>query len=542
MALPIKANDTQEGCNPIASNCVIWQGPDIPCIKLCKGDTISDVSAKLAERLCTILDYLDVSAYDLTCFNPICPSPRDFQELIQLIISRICAINDIPVTPGGGAGCPDCVVPVAQCLQRPDALGNITAALQLRDYVILIGNEICGITTSITSIELRVTSLETAVTDIQNNCCTGGTGGDLFMPASQCLGTGDGTPIIDYLVLLDAAFCSLQTTSGNTNDVNTALSYKCINGTDTLATGSNTFNSLPGWIESPTNIAQSVQDLWLIVCNQYSAINGLNQSIVDLQTTITNLQTQVNECCGATCADISWSVTWAVSPQGTDKTLIIPRFSGTIPDSFTYCDGATTVPVTFTDIQGNSAVWNIDLIGILNGTATVPGGGFVVENSTGLNAGSIAFFASIPTCFTNGSLTCQALYESPDNAIRNAALGCQSGGLQIVNNNGVNLNLAYTNSPLLASLTGGTTTYSFTITPNGCSGQSAATISLVNWQGPINNLILPSTTWVYGTPFPGPLVLADACSSFIVAASVLQSGTGGSDSVQCGGTIFNTGV
>ena len=56
MALPIKAKDTQEGCNPMSSNCVIWQGPDIPCIKLCKGDSISDITAKLAEELCTLLE------------------------------------------------------------------------------------------------------------------------------------------------------------------------------------------------------------------------------------------------------------------------------------------------------------------------------------------------------------------------------------------------------------------------------------------------------------------------------------------------------
>jgi hypothetical protein len=304
MALPIKANDTQEGCNPIASNCVIWQGPDIPCIKLCKGDTISDVSAKLAERLCTILDYLDVSAYDLTCFNPICPSPRDFQELIQLLIDRICAINNIvnPTNGGGGGsgtvGCPDCIVPVATCLQRPDALGNITATLQLRDYVILIGNEICTITTSLAAIDSRVTSLEAAVTDIQNNCCAGGggSGGDLVMPASVCVGTGANTPVIDYLVALDAAFCTLQTSSGTQNDTNTALSYKCINGTDTLPSGTGTWNSVPGWIDSPTNLAQAVQDLWLVACQQ-------NDAIISLNTTVEELQTQLALCCGiaATC-------------------------------------------------------------------------------------------------------------------------------------------------------------------------------------------------------------------------------------------------
>ena len=56
-------------CSPLSSNCVIWQGPDIPCINLCKGDTISDVVAALATELCSILDTLNIDNYDLTCFG-----------------------------------------------------------------------------------------------------------------------------------------------------------------------------------------------------------------------------------------------------------------------------------------------------------------------------------------------------------------------------------------------------------------------------------------------------------------------------------------
>jgi hypothetical protein len=356
MALPIKANDTQEGCNPIASNCVIWQGPDIPCIKLCKGDTISDVTAKLAERLCTILEYLDVSAYDLSCFNPICPSPKDFQELIQLLVDRICAINDI-VNPtnggssgGGTIGCPDCVVPVAQCLQRPDVLGNVVTTLQLKDYVILIGNEICTITTTVASLDSRVTSLESAVTDIQNNCCTssGGGGSSLVMPASACLSTADGTPVVDYLIALDTAFCNLQTASGSTNDTNTALSYKCINGTDTLPGGTGTWNSIPGWIDSPTNLAQAVQDLWLIACEQNDTIITLNQ---DLEA----LQTVVSQCCGATkCTDTKLIANAFIQLSTPGDSYFIIAFDtmlSNIPNGFHVCPD---VPVEVIIFPSNS--------------------------------------------------------------------------------------------------------------------------------------------------------------------------------------------
>ena len=43
-------------CSPTSSNCVIWQGPDLHCIKLCTGDTVSDVIANLASELCTVMD------------------------------------------------------------------------------------------------------------------------------------------------------------------------------------------------------------------------------------------------------------------------------------------------------------------------------------------------------------------------------------------------------------------------------------------------------------------------------------------------------
>jgi len=73
-------------CSPISSNCVIWQGPDIPCIKLCTGDTVSDIVFKLATELCTIMDTLDIKNYDLSCFDlAVCP-PDTFQELIQFCV------------------------------------------------------------------------------------------------------------------------------------------------------------------------------------------------------------------------------------------------------------------------------------------------------------------------------------------------------------------------------------------------------------------------------------------------------------------------
>jgi hypothetical protein len=109
-------NNDNPGCNPISSNCVIWQGPDIPCIKLCKGDTVSDTVYKLATELCNIIDQLDVTTYDLSCLNIVDCDPKDFHALIQLLIDRICALNECCAGTGTTTrtgACPDdCIVEI----------------------------------------------------------------------------------------------------------------------------------------------------------------------------------------------------------------------------------------------------------------------------------------------------------------------------------------------------------------------------------------------------------------------------------------------
>ena len=284
MALPIKPSDTQEGCNPISSNCVVWQGPDIPCINLCTGDSVSDVVAKLAERLCTIADQLDISLLDLSCFNPIFPTPQNFRDVIQLIINRVCALEnptvntDAPVT----TPCPDdCIVTIATCFQETDFLGNLITTLPLKDYVIKIGNEVCSILSTITTIQTSITDLDVRVTDIENNCCNQ----TIDINLTSCLADGTVLPLVDFLIQLETAFCELQPLVGSSGDVSTMLSsstcvpYSAPQMADPLAV----MGGISGWVNSPTNIAQSVNNLWLTVC--------------DLRTAFLALQADLAACC-----------------------------------------------------------------------------------------------------------------------------------------------------------------------------------------------------------------------------------------------------
>jgi hypothetical protein len=166
-------NSNTEGCNPISSNCVIWQGPDIECIKLCKGDSVSDVVHKLATELCLLMEMTDVSSYELSCLNLLGCDPKDFQGLIQILINQICALNgsvDNLRTPstGGTGQCPDCVVNIAECFYYTNEFGDRVTTMQLTDYARTIGTRMCGIINEILNINQILNDHETRITNLEN--------------------------------------------------------------------------------------------------------------------------------------------------------------------------------------------------------------------------------------------------------------------------------------------------------------------------------------------------------------------------------------
>jgi len=272
-------------CSPISSNCVIWQGPDIPCIKLCTGDTVSDVIFKLATELCTIMDQLNISNYDLSCFNLAACPPQTFQELIQFLIDQICAAQGITVTDGKIAGCPDCVVSVAPCFQT----GNQTT-MQLVDYVQMIGERVCSIVDQISVINNQIQNLQVRVEILENtpppvftlpsiatNCLAPYMSGAVSAPIDQVLDTLLNDPIFGYCQLIDA--------TGLPADLISAVASQCISATDpSLANPGDTMGTayFPNWVNTPTTVADAITNLWLTICDIYNATPSL--SVVDTNT------------------------------------------------------------------------------------------------------------------------------------------------------------------------------------------------------------------------------------------------------------------
>tara|TARA_R100000655_G_scaffold32540_2_gene64399 strand:- start:12921 stop:14555 length:1635 start_codon:yes stop_codon:yes gene_type:complete len=278
-------------CNPISSNCVVWQGPDITCINLCNGDTVSDVVNKLATELCTIMETLKISNYDLTCFNLTTCGPADFQALIQLLINKICELEGVtPSEEKGASGCPDCVVSVAECF----ITGNQTT-MQLTAYVNLIGERICSIISDIALINEQIADILVRITNLEDEPAP-----TFTMPrVSSTCPIGDlasetphdiDTFLSELVNNTTNGYCSYISVLGLPADITTAVTSQCVVGAD--ATRNNpgvTYSTLATWVGSPTTVEDAITNLWLVVCDLYSALGSSAISVVDTNTIDLNM-------------------------------------------------------------------------------------------------------------------------------------------------------------------------------------------------------------------------------------------------------------
>lgn len=295
-------------CSPISSNCVIWQGPDIPCIKLCTGDSVSDVIFQLATELCTIIDTLDIKNYDLSCFNLAACPPADFQALIQFLIEQICSTERIPITrETSSSNCPDCVVTVAPCF-----VVNGQTTMQLVEYVTAIGNRICNIidqitliNTQLTSILIRVEALENAPVPVTPTptIIIGCAIGSLPEGSSQPIDT-----VLNALLNNTAnGYCTLLDILGTPAEIGDALVPDCAFGTDVTTD--------PNWTGTPTTLAESLTNAWIVLCDVYAAVStGLvntdNTNSISLDLTGGVLTANIQDTGWVNLAGFAWYGTY----------------------------------------------------------------------------------------------------------------------------------------------------------------------------------------------------------------------------------------
>lgn len=374
--IPVSKNSSP--CSPVSSNCVIWQGPNIPCINLCNGDTVSDVIGKLAEELCTIIDQTgtlnpDLSGLDLNCLPE--ETPLELQPVLQAIIDYTCAL-----VPGGGSSLPNITLP--DCLRYDDPLGNPVTQLPLEQYAQLIGNKICDILESITTIQAVIADHEARLVVLENCVlpCTGISTEKTIV--SSCMFPGQSTAVSNVVLELETQFCSFRNVVGTIALINAAIAKQCIAGTEPLLSNTGTYSSLVGWQNSPATLAQSVGNLWLVLCDMHSAIKNI----------------QLN-CCPTACDAITFDYGTSIinNSVGIPEYLNINFSTSNIPSSYNDCGGGTTVLIT--DSSGGSTSTTVNVASLQTSSAGV-----------NIPIGSLNVYSNLTVtvdfCATDGKDTC----------------------------------------------------------------------------------------------------------------------------------------
>src|ERR1035437_9329377 len=350
--IALKSDTNQAGCTPVSSNCVIWTGPDIPCIQLCKGDSISDVTAKLAQQLCDLLTQVNITNFStaLLCFDPICPVLTNLEDLINFIINELCVIKNLP-SPTPSSGCPDCLVTVAPCFQTHTPEGDLVTQMQLVAYAQVIGIQVCTLITDINTINATLIAYNIRITDLEDATPPPAYEPPLI-PAS-CLSVTSTDPYT-AINIINTSLCNLLSATGTPTQLLASIAGPCpsnLNTQPSLANPLVNMGSLPGWVVSPTDLADSVTNLWITIC--------------DLRAATANLALCCNSGCNALIVNMIATISSGV---------ITVIFSGTVPPGF--IDAGSTIIVS--DISGNTqTVTSVpvlnDITGSINYTITLNG-------------------------------------------------------------------------------------------------------------------------------------------------------------------------
>lgn len=303
-------------CSPVSSNCVIWQGPNIDCIDLCTGDSISTVVYKLATELCTIMNQLDLTNLDLACLKVGTNPPETFSELIQLLINKICNTPTGSNLPAAITDpCPtNCIVPIAECFQS----GTQTTMLLL-DYVQMIGEKVCSLVDQIDTINNNITNIDKRVTILENepdpepyelppmlvDCTLADTAALPSVPSAILAGNSYKIDVVLQALVNDDnhGYCALLSALGQPGNVTTAYQFQSNTSAGlyvpTLASSPSLFNcgtamqsEYSSWIATPQNLSDSFINLWITVSDirkahkTYEVVAGSNTTVTSATTDI----------------------------------------------------------------------------------------------------------------------------------------------------------------------------------------------------------------------------------------------------------------
>lgn len=361
-----KNSGLNTGCtDAVSSNCVTWQGPTISCIGLCHGQSVSDVIAAIGDKICAIAAGLDLSTLDLSCLIDIVePTSRTIQTILQLILDNQCTLKDL-IDNLSSDPSDEALNLNLRCLKKFDDFGN-EIPQDLNQALQSIVNQVCANKTDIVDIKADIIDLQNQIDSIDTT--------SYVEPNITVCTVAGARPLSQAVPIVANDLCNYKIKVGTTAEITTAIARQCSDAqTD--------FGGVSGWIASPTSLADTVNNMWIMICS--------------LQARVSTMETT---CCAVSCDDIQLGYS-AVFNDDYSKLII----------TFNYANG-TVIPAgfansgsngTITDSDGNVKTFNI----------TIDDDMSLEVDIAGLNTNAV-MEVNINATLTNGSLTCSHCLSS----------------------------------------------------------------------------------------------------------------------------------
>lgn len=363
-------------CAPISSNCITWEGTDIPCLNIKTGDSLSVLIANIANKVCELANPLDLSQLSLQGLLEICNQSEPInitlisvlqlmidnnvclKDLIDSIVERLNDINNSSIFNLN-----------LFCLGTEDEFGNAVDIAE-EELLQLLINGICDLKTDVANINLRITAIQEVIDNIDIAPVV--TEPDI----ATCLDATE-KPTSEQIIIVADEICTIREDVGSTANVQNALSKqnveldaKYITNTDWILTS------------SVTNISKLLNNLVVIA--------------LDHEERITNIE---NNCCALSCDDVK--IDFSVTPNEFYNGLILNfgNINGTfIPNGFEDCGSK----VTIIDVNGlKVGPTNIEIV-----NDDVDDGPYIVE----INVSSLQLdqdlIINVESRMCNGSLVC----------------------------------------------------------------------------------------------------------------------------------------
>ena len=346
----MKSTRLDSGCSAsLSSKCVVWNGPKIECLNICNGETVTDVIYAIAQKVCENSSDLDLSTIDLTCLiDNTPPQDKSLKTILQLVLDNQCTLKQL-IDSIDSSGSLDVQLNLnLRCIKKFDEFNN-EIPQDLNQVLQSLINEVC-------IHKDKITVLEGTVEDLQNQIDNLPPVDPYTEPNITICQAGTPKQLSIAVPIVAKDICDYKDLIGQTEDVQNALSRQC-EGLNTA------LGSTIGWNNTPGNLAQTVNNMWIALCNILTRVKAI-------ETT----------CCAPGCDRIKLGFIATVGDNVVD--FAFTGGAGTrIPSGFVDCGSVITLvdkngiaftpDITATPITQDGTIENIDISSLANGLITV---------------------------------------------------------------------------------------------------------------------------------------------------------------------------